>query len=121
MLVYAFGFATLFWLFVNPPWEIAARQYTWSDWGIFWIFAVVSILIPHALFMTSLSLLEATSVGIASTLEPVTAIVIAYFALGETLNGVQMVGGVAVVGAVLLLQIRPEYFRRSKSGAIDAK
>jgi drug/metabolite transporter (DMT)-like permease len=107
MLVYAFGFSMLFWLVVNPPWAIAAKGYTSEDWGIFWLFAVVSILIPHALFMKSLSLLDATSVGIASTMEPVVAIVVAYIVLGESLSGVQAFGALAVVAAVLLLQLRP--------------
>lgn len=105
MLTYAFGVATLFWLVVNPPWVIAEKAYTTSDWGIFWIFAIVSILIPHATFSAGLKLLEASSVGIASTLEPVIAIGIAYVALGETLNAVQIAGAAAVVFGVLVLQV----------------
>ncbi|MGH2567963.1 MAG: DMT family transporter [Bacteroidota bacterium] len=114
MLTYAFGFATLFWLAVNPPWTIAAQGYTWADWGIFWMFAIVSILIPHTMFMASLNMLEASRVGIASTLEPVIAIVIAYLALGEALSGVQAVGALAVVAAILLLQVRPDLFARTR-------
>lgn len=104
MLMYAFGFATLFWLVVNPPWIIAGYHYGLGDWAVFWVFAMVSILIPHTMFMASLKLLEASTAGIASTLEPVVAIVVAYLALGEALNGIQIVGAVAVVAAVLLLQ-----------------
>lgn len=111
MLVYAFGFATLFWLVVHPPWEIAAKGYSIEDWGIFWMFAIVSILIPHALFMKSLHLLEATSVGIASTMEPVVAIVVAYLALGEALNGIQSLGALSVVCAVVLLQLPRQRLR----------
>ena len=105
MLTYAFGVATLFWLVVNPPWLIAAKAYTASDWGIFWIFAIVSILIPHATFSAGLKILEASSVGIASTLEPIIAIAIAYVALNETLNAVQIAGAAAVVFGVLVLQV----------------
>lgn len=106
MLTYAFGFAALFWLVVNPPWVIAEYHYHFDDWVIFWVFALVSILIPHTMFMASLKLLEASTVGIASTLEPVVAIVVAYLALGEALNGVQIVGAVAVVASVLFLQLK---------------
>jgi drug/metabolite transporter (DMT)-like permease len=112
MLTYAFGFATLFWLVVNPPWVIAGYNYHFDDWVIFWVFAMVSILIPHTMFMASLKLLEASTAGIASTLEPVVAIMVAYLALGEALNGVQIVGAVAVVAAVLLLQLKS--YRRSR-------
>ncbi|HTP79203.1 MAG TPA: DMT family transporter [Bacteroidota bacterium] len=104
MLLYAFGFASLFWMFINPPWALAAKHYSISDWAILLLFAVLSILIPHSLYTASLSMLEATTVGIASTLEPVIAILVAYLWLGEGLSGVQIGGGCAVVAAVLLLQ-----------------
>jgi drug/metabolite transporter (DMT)-like permease len=109
MLTYAFGFSALFWLLVNPPWAIVERGYGVEDWGIFWVFAVLSILIPHSFFSMSLKLLEASRVGIASTMEPVVAIVVAYLALGESITGMQMVGGVAVVLAVLMLQLRRDH------------
>ncbi|HWP83296.1 MAG TPA: EamA family transporter [Bacteroidota bacterium] len=110
MLTYAFAFATLAWLFVNPPWEIIARNYTGEDWGIFFLFAVTSILIPHAAFSTSLKLLEASTVGIVSTMEPIMAIVIAALTLGETVSGVQALGGLAVVLAVVVLQVPLQRF-----------
>lgn len=105
-LTYAFGFSTLFWLLVNTPWDIAGKGYTSEDWAIFWFFAVVSILIPHSLFTAGLKLLEAGTVGIVTTLEPVVAIIVAYFALGESLTVVQVIGGSAVVAAVVLLQMQ---------------
>jgi DME family drug/metabolite transporter len=98
MLVSALGFATLFWLFINPPWVIAAEGYGAEDWGIFLIFA------------EGLALLEASTAGIITTLEPVIAIIVAWVALGESLNGVQIVGTVAVVASVLLLQMRKDIF-----------
>ncbi|MBI4427492.1 MAG: EamA family transporter [Ignavibacteriales bacterium] len=110
MLTYAFGFAGLFWIFVNPPWKVMEQGYTVSDWGVLWLFAVVSILIPHSLFTASLRKLDASTASIASTLEPVVAIVIAYFALGEALNMIQTLGAIAVVAAVILLQLRPNRF-----------
>jgi drug/metabolite transporter (DMT)-like permease len=105
-LTYAFGFSTVFWLFVNTPWDIAEKGYVLSDWGIFLLFAVVSILIPHSAFAAGLRLLEASTVGIVTTLEPVVAIIVASFALGESLNAVQVAGGFSVVLAVILLQAR---------------
>jgi drug/metabolite transporter (DMT)-like permease len=106
MLIYAFGFALLFWLTINPPWVIAARGYSTSEWAILWLFAVVSILIPHSLFVLSLKYLEASTAGIASTMEPVVAIVIAYITLGETLNGIQVIGAIVVIVSLLLLQVK---------------
>ncbi|MCI0706566.1 MAG: DMT family transporter [Ignavibacteriae bacterium] len=105
MLLYTFGFGSLFWLVVNPPWEIAARGYGASDWGVFLLFAVTSVLIPHTLFMLSLNMLDASRASIASTMEPVVAIFIAFVSLGEVLTPVQILGAVGVLAAVLLLQL----------------
>ena len=105
-LVWGLGFAALFWLLVNPPWAIAAKGYGISDWGVFLGFAVASILLPYIFFAKGLKILEATSAGIITTLEPVIAIIVAWFALGESINAVQICGAAGVVGSVLLLQVR---------------
>jgi drug/metabolite transporter (DMT)-like permease len=102
-----FGFASLFWLFINPPWVIASKMYTLNDWIIFWIFAVVSILIPQSAFAAGLKWLKASTAGIIGTMEPVVAITVAYFLLGESLHPIQIAGGILVVVAVTMLQIHP--------------
>ena len=121
MLTAALGFATLFWLFVNPPWAIVAKGYGPQDWLIFLVFAVVSILLPYIFFAKGLTLLEATTAGIITTLEPVIAIVVAWIALGESIGGVQIVGATAVVGSVLLLQVRRNYLKPLPKDAPDAR
>lgn len=121
MLLYSFGFATVFWLFINPPWAIASKGYSINDWGVFWVFAIVSILIPYSFFGAGLKRLEASTVSILSTMEPIAAIVIAYFVLGETLNTVQILGAVAVVVAVGMLQVRHDRVRKFIKGNSNAK
>ncbi len=106
------GFATAFWLFVNPPWAIASKEYGVGDWGVFLGFAVASILLPYIFFVKGLKILEASTVGILTTLEPVIAIMVAWFALGESINAVQIAGAAGVVGSVLLLQVRRESLRK---------
>jgi drug/metabolite transporter (DMT)-like permease len=119
-LTTALGFAAVFWLFVNPPWAIAAQGYGARDWGVFLGFAVVSILMPYIFFAKGLSLLEATTAGIVTTLEPVIAIIVAWIALGESMSYVQIAGTIAVVGSVLLLQVRrnaiPGILRKERHG-----
>ena len=113
VLVYMFGVATIAWMVVNPPWVIARQGYTAGDWGVLLLFAIVSILIPHTAFTISLKLLDASTVGIIGTLEPVIAIIIANLALGESLTGIQMMGAAAVVAAVVLLQQGSNRFLRN--------
>jgi drug/metabolite transporter (DMT)-like permease len=112
LLVYTFGFAALFWIFINPPAQILAKNYTVVDWGYLWTFAVVSILIPHTAFACGLKLLDASAAGVIGILEPVFAIIIAFFSLGETLGIVQSLGAILVVGAVGLLQAQPAILRK---------
>ena len=111
MLVTALGFATLFWLCVNPPWVVFSKGYGLSDWGIFLGFAIASVLLPYICFASGLKLLEATTAGIITTLEPVVAITVAWLALGEAINSVQIGGAIAVIASVLLLQTRRNYLR----------
>ncbi len=107
-LFYAFLFASLFWAVVNPPWKIAGAHYSTETWKVFLGFAVISILIPHTLYFSGLQYLTAGRAIITASFEPVVAIGTAFVFLGETLSPVQVAGGVLVVGAIVLLQIRQE-------------
>jgi drug/metabolite transporter (DMT)-like permease len=118
MLVYMFGFSAIFWLCINPPWNIAAKNYSYGDWGIFWLFAVVSILIPQTAFASGLKWLDASTAGIVSILEPVIAILAAFLILGESLGIVQILGAVLVVTAVGLLQMHPMAMKRIKNDSL---
>jgi drug/metabolite transporter, DME family len=112
LLLYMFGFSAIFWICINPPENIIAKHYTCSEWGILWMFAVVSILIPQIAFAAGLKYLDASTAGIISIMEPVIAIVAAFLILGESLNIIQMFGGSMVLLAVLLLQAHPMIMRK---------
>ncbi len=113
LLLYMFGFSAIFWMFINPPSHFISRNFSVYDWGILWGFAIVSILIPQTVFAMGLKLMKASTAGIIGILEPVFAIVIAFFALGETLGPVQFVGGLLVILAVGLLQAHPIIMRKN--------
>jgi len=112
LLLYMFGFSALFWLCINPPWNIIAKHYQCSDWGTLWMFAIVSILIPQTAFASGLKYLDASTAGIISVMEPVIAIVAAFLILGESLNVIQIFGGFMVLLAVGLLQAHPMIMRK---------
>jgi len=112
ILLYAFGFATMFWLLINPPWNFIQRNYHAADWGFLWMFALISILIPQAAFASGLRLIDASKAGIVSILEPVFAIGAAFLILGESLNAVQIFGGCMVLAAVAALEIHPFIMRK---------
>jgi len=96
VLFYALLSASLFWLIVNPPWRVLARHYSAREWLFLFGFAMVSMLLPLALYLGGLRLLDPTSAIVTSCLEPVFASVLAAMFVGEKLSAWQ-VGGMALV------------------------
>lgn len=107
-LIYSFIFASLFWLLFNPPWKIVEAGYSGEMWGTFFIFAMLSILIPHSLYFAGMRYLTASRGIITATAEPIIAILSSYILLHDILAPMQIVGAVLVVGAIAILQLKRE-------------
>jgi len=107
-LFYAFMFASVFWIFFNPPWAVYAAGYSGSTWLSFFGFAMISVLIPHSLYFLGVRYLTASRAIITATFEPVVAIVSAFIVLGEMLMPIQMLGALLVIVAIVLLQLKKE-------------
>lgn len=75
---------------------------------------VLGTVVAVAAFFAALALLGPSDTAVLSTMEPVVSVGVAALALGETLSPVQLVGGVLVVGAVVVLA------RTSPPVAVDA-
>ena len=76
--------------------------------------AVVSTVGAVSLFFAGLRRVGPTRASILSTAEPLTAVVLAFAAFGETMTALQLAGGGLVLGAVVALSVRaPE--RRSEA------
>lgn len=106
-LIYAFVFASIFWLVFNPPWRIIAVAYPADLWYAFFGIAMTSVLIPHSLYFSGIRYLTASQAIITATFEPVVAILSAFLILGEALTGVQIAGAAVVLAAVVFLQLGP--------------
>jgi DME family drug/metabolite transporter len=104
-LLYILIGASLFWAVVNPPWRIVAAHYTAQQWLFLSVFAVISVLLPFALYISGLQYLDATRAVVTSCLEPVFSIVITAISLGEAVTGLQGVGIVIVLAASVLVQL----------------
>ncbi len=107
-VIWSFIFASVFWLFVNPPWVIAAAGYGADVWLVLLLVAVISVLIPHSLYFSGVHHLSASRAIITATFEPVVAIATAALFVGEIPGPVQLAGALMVLGAIALLQIRHE-------------
>lgn len=100
---YSFGFGALLWWMLLPSlWQ--PGSITLEHWYMFWYVAIFSTVVPFLLYFIGMRFLPPTSVGIIACLEPVIAAVVAYGALDEKMGLFQMLGGVFVLLAVIIIQ-----------------
>jgi drug/metabolite transporter (DMT)-like permease len=105
VLFYALFFSTIFWLIVNPPWRVAAQHYSGREWLFLFGFAMISMLLPFALYLGGLRLLDPTSAIVTSCLEPVFASVLAASFAGEGLSVWQILGMALVLSQSVVIQL----------------
>ena len=108
VIFYAFTLAALSWHLCYPPFQYLWAGYTLQQWGWMLYISVIGTLIPFGLFFVGVNHIRSTRATITATLEPISAGVMAYLFLGETLESLQVLGGALVVGAIVLLQVRRE-------------
>jgi drug/metabolite transporter (DMT)-like permease len=116
-LFYTFGFAALFLLLLNmlpagllPGIAAGPTDLLWlgnslSGWGILFLLAAGPTLAGFGLYNVSLGHLPSSVANLILTSEPVFTAVIAYFLLGERLNGMQLGGSLMILGGVAFLRI----------------
>lgn len=101
--VYSF-FVFLFAALVLGLYNAAGRQalfaYSWKEWGIFLLLAVIPTLFGHYLFNWLLKYLRPESVSMSVLGEPLGAALLAYMLLGEAVTWLQ-----AAAAAVLLFGV----------------
>jgi drug/metabolite transporter (DMT)-like permease len=104
-LTYGFGFATLFWLVVRPPWTFPFHAFTDPrNLALGLGVALVGTLIPFILIVTAVRHIPAPRAAVVATLEPVLAAIIAWPVLDQALAAPQIAGVVVVVCAVVWVQ-----------------
>jgi len=107
MLFYGLCAASLFWLAVlGGPSRVLALLSDWRAFLAVLALSVVSTVVPFAAFLAALHDIEATKASVASTLEPVLAGCVAWFLFVEHLTVLQLLGGVCVVAAIVVSQVR---------------
>jgi len=90
------------------PFRYLWAGYTFIEWVWLIYISVMGTLIPFGLFFVGVNHIRSTRATITATLEPISAGFIAYLFLGESLAPPQILGGILVVGAIVLLQFRQE-------------
>jgi len=108
LILYGFGFGAIFyWIFISPM-KFITGGYSLKMWIAFLYIAVFATLIPFGFYFKGIERVRATRASITATWEPVIAGFAAYIVLGEVLYPLQVLGGIGVIAAVVLLQIGRE-------------
>ncbi len=100
-----------FWLLLDilvGPKTFNIGEVGFSEAGVLTLFSFSSIVIPYFFYFTGLKYLAPSTAIIVATLEPVVAIVSSFIVLGESLSLSQIGGGILIVSAVILLEVRRE-------------
>jgi drug/metabolite transporter (DMT)-like permease len=114
---FGFLFAALFWAVLRPWWSFPAATAAVSAslhghlssvhlpiWALaLWMIGLGTI-VPFGLVVGALRHVSATGVGIVAMLEPVAAIAVAWFWLGQSLHPAQLAGGAVVLAGISLAQ-----------------
>ena len=108
VLTYAFGFATVTILVLQPGATLEMFAKPLSAWLWMIVLVVVSTVTGFGLYTSGLKHLSASSASITATLEPVIATGFAFALLGEVIGPVQIVGGVLVIISVLILAVKKD-------------
>jgi drug/metabolite transporter (DMT)-like permease len=99
-IVYSFSSITLFIYVIARNESFIPNQS--SDWVYFLLLALVPTLLGHSLFNWSLKWLSTSTISMAILFEPVGAIILAYYLLGEVMIWSQIIGGIIVIGGISL-------------------
>jgi len=104
-LVWGLGFASLFWLVVLGPAPILAVFARPQTAMAVLFMAVVSTVIPFSAFLVALRHIAPTNATVTSTVEPFLAALGALALFGEEFSVTQLVGGLLVVVAIIVVQM----------------
>ncbi|PKN65752.1 MAG: EamA family transporter [Deltaproteobacteria bacterium HGW-Deltaproteobacteria-15] len=108
VLFYALLFAALSWHVFFTPFHYLKAGFSAAQWGWLLYISVIGTILPFGLYFMGVNYIRSTRASITATLEPISAGLMAFLFIGETLSPLQILGGILVIGAVVLLQLRQE-------------
>lgn len=104
-LVWGLGAASAFWLVALGPMRVLTLFADARSATAVAFLAVVSTVIPFLAFLSALRHIAPTNATVTSTIEPVLAGIGAWLLFGESFSVVQLLGGLVVIGAILMVQM----------------
>ena len=95
----------------SRPVEMFFLGDAWRGWLLLLLLAAGPTLLGFGLYNVSLSLLPSSTANLIVTSEPVFTIITAYFLLGERLTGLEIVGSLLILSALVFLRLNKNAFR----------
>mgnify|MGYP006275677645 CR=1 FL=1 len=124
LTMWGFGAGALFWVIAQPwwsfPWAKLLGQGELIDsvdvpvWALSTYMVVFGTVLPFLLVVYSLKYLRASQASVVGLMEPLLAILVAWILLGETMSGVQLIGGAFILLGVFLAE-------RSRSSEVEVQ
>jgi len=108
VIFYAFLFASLSLNVIYEPFNYLRASYSVNQWACLLYIVIIGTILPFGLYFIGVNHIRSTRTMITATLEPISAAFMAFFLLGEVLEPLQILGGILVVAAIVLLQLQKE-------------
>jgi drug/metabolite transporter (DMT)-like permease len=117
LTMWGFGAAALFWAVAAPWWSFPWTALTGTGhplgddgtgvplWVLITWMVLLGTVLPFALSVQALRNIRASQASVVGMTEPLIASAIAWFALGEVLAPIQIVGAIVVLAGVLLAEL----------------
>ena len=109
VLFFAMLFGAVTWNILLAPFSALLRTYSPLQWGWIGYISLLGTLLPFGFYLKGINLIRSTRASITATLEPITAGVLSFLFLEEVMTPLQVFGGIMVVAAVILLQVKQEF------------
>ncbi|MCL5257582.1 MAG: DMT family transporter [Chloroflexi bacterium] len=114
------SFAAVSLIIMKPPTYLFDGSVNPDMWPAIVALSILCTAVPLSCFVVGVSMIGASNTSIAATLEPVVAVVSAFIVLGERLVPLQILGVIAILAAVTVLQFQPEVRAKPAAGNPDA-
>lgn len=124
VVFYSFCFAAVTWNVIHPPFKFLYANHDAAQWMRLLYIAVLGTVAPFSLYFLGINYIRSTQAMITATLEPISAGLLAFIFLGETLEPLQLIGAGCVIAAIVVLQLQmgeeeqsPEAIRTERSSS----
>lgn len=109
LICYALIVAAIAYNVVLSPKNLFIMGWDRTSWTLIILSASLGTVVPSGLFAHGVELLRSTRATIVSTFEPIAAGLVAFLFLGERLLALQVLGGLAVLTGVVMIQWEKEH------------